>query len=176
MPNAVQKIDIAERQARVAEARLEGYRSTREIAARLKAKYGIEVHHSTIALDIKKIAEDLDANTRETAERERDLSLARNADLIKRLYAELDKLDRAEADGAEPWEVASKLPIIRQLRELDESRRKILGIDAPAKHARTDPTGTREAYTGIPQSFKDKYLRPAEDAEVIDAEIVEEIS
>jgi hypothetical protein len=44
----------------------------------------------------------------------------------------------------------------------------MLGLDMPSKIAHTDPSGTKE-YTGIPESFKERFLGHVEH------EVVEEI-
>jgi hypothetical protein len=46
---------------------------------------------------------------------------------------------------------------LRLLKELEERRAKLLGLDMPTKHASTDPTGQRE-YGGIPPELKRQLL------------------
>jgi hypothetical protein len=60
------------------------------------------------------------------------------------------------------------------LKELEERRSKLLGLDMPTKHAATDPTGQQE-YGKIPDEFKLRALREGrrrrktEEAAVVDA-------
>ena len=69
----------------------------------------------------------------------------------------------------------TRIQALRLLKELEERRAKLLGLDMPTKHASTDPSRTRE-YTGIPLELKRRALEAArkrrEETPVVDHEPV----
>ncbi len=50
----------------------------------------------------------------------------------------------------------TRIQAVRLLKEIEERRAKLLGLDMPIKTAPTDPTGQRE-YTGIPRRRSDGF-------------------
>jgi hypothetical protein len=69
----------------------------------------------------------------------------------------------------------TRIQALRLLKELEERRAKLLGLDMPTKHAATDPTGQRES-GGIPVELKRELLlnarrmREAEESPTVDHE------
>ncbi len=85
----IKKLNQAQRRYRVAEALRDGYRSSRGIAGRLLAVHGVQVHHTTIASDMERIAAESPPKAPDMAERYesrvRDLSdMLLDEDLSKR--------------------------------------------------------------------------------------------
>lgn len=125
MPPGVpgQDLLILDRQRRVMELRIAGG-SYAEIG-RI-----VGCDKSTVCRDIQAVMTEIGELRDLAGEDYRELELARLETLLARLSKRLSAGDPYAVDVA---------------RKLSESRRKLLGIDAPTKIAQTDPTGTRSA-------------------------------
>src|SRR5215211_2916782 len=69
----------------------------------------------------------------------------------------------------------TRIQAIRLLKELEERRAKLLGLDMPTKHAATDPTGQKQS-NGITDEMRHRLLerrrKRLEEATVVDHEPV----
>lgn len=117
---------IAERRLKAVELRKRRY-SYRRIAAALN------VDVSTAYRDVQAELAELRQKTQESVEELRELELAACDDVIVSMW-------RAAGEG--------DAQAARALLQASESRRRLLGLDAPTKIAPTDPTG-RERYTSM---------------------------
>ncbi len=171
MSRGIERVAQAQRRLRVAQAMGEGYRASRPIANRLHEKHGIEVHHSTVAKDIQALELDYQEFARDTVDKERGITLSRLERYVQILN---DKLDNAVITDDEGRKYDQTLPAIRLLKELEETRARMLGLNMPSKIAHTDPSGKKE-YTGIPDDFKRRYFSQdlLEVEEIEDADVVE---
>ncbi len=133
-----QRVRIAERRRKLAELILQGVRNQKELAERLA------VTDRTIRNDIVALEEEYNRIGAEVVGRlrhqERAVSLLRLERYVEKLEQDLDDPDK-------------RIQAIRLLKELEERKAKLLGLDMPAKTAPTDPSGERE-YTGIPEEAK----------------------
>lgn len=164
---------IESRRTEVELLRIQGVTSTRAIARELAQK-GINVSHATVHGDIQAIDAQYREANRDAIERERGCAQARLDSLIARCMSKLKSMDEAREQGVMEYELPD-LQTIRLIKELEERKAKLLGLDRPSKIAHTDPSGEKE-YTGIPESFKRRFLSGnKEEEEVIDAEIIPEI-
>lgn len=166
------------RRAKIADIQNRGVRRHGEIIRLLEKEHGIETSPATLTRDLKALDEDYRESAKSAIEKERGVSLMRAEAMIRRLNDKLERIDTARRraedgeEGAKNYEIESDLPTIRLLKEWEERRSKLLGLDMPTKIAQTDPTGEKEYTGGIPQSFKDRHLSPARDQEeiVVEAE------
>lgn len=173
------------RRVKVAEYLQAGVRNQREISRRLKEDHDISASPPTISRDMKAMHEVYEKVAAGAIDRERGIALMRCEENIERLYQRLDRLDdsrkRAEESDENFYE-ESELPTLRLIKEWEERKSKLLGLDRPSKIAHTDPTGENE-YTGIPESFRKKFLsslgsrhqQEEEEGEIVEAEVVQEI-
>ncbi len=95
--------------------------------------------------------------------RERLVSFERLEDAVQQLQPMIDN-------------PRTRIQALRLLKELEERRSKLLGLDMPTKHAATDPTGQRE-YTGMTDELRRtileekhrRWLEEANEDAVVDA-------
>ena len=137
-PTLTKKAEIAKRRDELSRLVSAGVRRHRDLAERLG------VSERTVRRDLEELER---VYTERGADvimdiqnRERMVSWQRLEDAIQEL---------------QPMIRNPKTPIqaLRLLKELEERRAKLLGLDMPTKHAATDPSGERE-YTGIPLEAK----------------------
>lgn len=176
--NDLKQRQVDERRRLVAEYMLAGVRTHRDIIQRLKDDHNIEVSEATMTRDVKALKEIYRETATEAIDEERGITLMRLEGYVERVVNRLHRLDklRAESDVDETMLADDEKATIRLAKELEESRRKMLGLDMPSKIAHTDPTGTKE-YTGIPESFKDRFFGEVEHEpiqEIEEAEVVED--
>lgn len=163
----------------VAEYTQKGVRNHAEIARRLLLEHGISVDRTTVSRDKKALEQVYREVAAAAIETERGITARRFEMLQERNFKKLEEYDRkkaeAEANGEE-FEY-SDLPTIRMIKEIEESRRKMLGLDKPSKIAHTNPEGDEEYKGGIPKSFWDRLAPPdgGDEGEIVDAEIIPEI-
>lgn len=143
----------AQEQRRMKIAKLidSGVRTQVEIADRLG------VSKATISRDMAAMEQVYKEVAASAIEKERGISLLRLEGMIRRLYEKLERMDVAREADDEDREPESDLPTIRLIKELEERKSKLLGLDKPAKIAHTDPSGEKEA-TGIPEDFKRRFF------------------
>jgi hypothetical protein len=148
-----------DRRMAISELIRQGIRNQNEIVRRLAADHGIETSAPTVSRDLKAMEEVYKESARGAIEKERGIALMRCEGMIARLHEKLQRYDRAiENEDAKAHELESDLPTIRLLKEWEERRSKLLGLDMPSKIAHTDPSGEEE-YSGIPKSFKERFFR-----------------
>lgn len=137
-PTLVKKTEIARRRFELSRLVSQGVRRHAELAERLG------VSERTVRRDLEEMERDysergVDAMVA-VQNRERMVSWQRLEDAVQELQPMIrDPKTRVQG--------------IRLLKEIEERRAKLLGLDMPTKTAPTDPTGQRE-YTGIPPRAK----------------------
>lgn len=124
---AQRQLEAAERHVQAFELRKQGY-TYREIGAALG------VAHKTAFEDVRKVLAELAETRLESAAEYVDM--------------ELEHLDMAQQALAQHLESGDP-QIINAWVKVSESRRKLLGLDAPAKTAITNPDGTPAAYAEL---------------------------
>lgn len=145
MPSRVKvqdKARVAERRHRLAQLINEGVRPQRELAEILGVS-DRTVRNDLVALD-KEYTEMGASVVGKMRDRERTVSLMRLERYIQKLQSDIYDPDK-------------NIQTIRLLKELEERRAKLLGLDAPTRIAPTDPTGEDE-YSGIPEAAKRRML------------------
>lgn len=154
-----QRVRIADRRRKLAELILQGVRGQKELANRLG------VTDRTIRNDIAALEEEYNRLGADVVGRMRNHERAVSLMRLERAIQEL------EPDMTNP---EKRIPAIRLLKELEERRAKLLGLDMPAKVAPTDPSGGRE-YTGIPPEVKRRILghAQAQQANTVEHELIE---
>jgi hypothetical protein len=125
------RIGAEERRQRLAELMVAGVRDRNELARALG------VSKRTVYRDLVVIQEEFRERSAELVAQERGVSLLRLERYVRELQPDIARADR-------------RVPAIRLLKEIEERRAKLLGLDAPTKTAPTDPSGELE-YSGIPE-------------------------
>lgn len=174
MSQAIERVNQAQRRARVAEAMTEGFSSSRQIAKRLSEKHGVRVSHTTVAKDLQVIESDWRERLGDTVEKQRAKSNERYESMIRFAHSKLEDAVSVDSEGRK---YDQSLPWARFITETEEKRVRLLGAAMPSKIAHTNPAGDKE-YSGIPQSFLDRFFGGEDivDANVIeDADVVKEI-
>jgi DNA-binding transcriptional regulator YhcF (GntR family) len=156
-PTLTKKAEVAQRRHELSQLVSRGIRRHRDLAERLG------VSERTVQRDLAELER---AYTERGADqmveiqnRERMISWQRIEDAIRDLQPMIEN-------------ERTRIQALRLLKELEERRSKLLGLDMPTKHAATDPTGQTE-YGGIPTALKRELLlaarrkREAEEAPTI---------
>jgi hypothetical protein len=137
-PTLTKKADVARRRHELSQLVSQGIRRHAELAERLG------VSERTVQRDLaelERVYTERGANQMvEIQNRERMISWQRIEDAIQDLRPMIENQ-------------RTRIQALRLLKELEERRAKLLGLDMPTKHAATDPTGQRE-YTGIPNELR----------------------
>ena len=157
-PTLTKKAEIAQRRHELSQLISQGIRRHSDLAERLG------VSERTVQRDLAELerlyTERGADQIVEIQNRERMVSWQRIEDAIAQLQPMIENS-------------RTRIQALRLLKELEERRSKLLGLDMPSKHAATDPTGQRE-YKGIPDELKRKILeaskRRNEEAPVVDHE------
>lgn len=136
---------MADRQYQALELRKQG-QSYRAIAAALSISVG-QAH-----ADVQTVMAELAQLTHASAEEYRTMELER-LDTLTVEAARILMATHPLVSGGKVLDGLSddgpKLRAIAELRAISESRRKLLGLDAPAKTALTNPDGTPAAYAEL---------------------------
>ncbi len=127
--------------------------------------------HSELAerlgVSTRTVRRDLEEIERAASERGADLVLQiQNRERLVSFERLEDAVQQLQPMIANP---RTRIQALRLLKELEERRSKLLGLDMPTKHASTDPTGQRE-YTGITDDLRrsileEKYRKRLEEGE-----------
>ena len=156
-PTKIEKVEIAKRRHELSQLISQGIRRHADLAERL----GVSRH--TVMRDLEALERELSETSAErivaVQDRERMVSWQRIEDAIAELQPMIQN-------------PRTRIQALRLLKELEERRAKLLGLDMLTKHAATDPTGQRE-YKGIPEDLRRRALerqrqRVAEEARVVE--------
>ena len=141
-PTLAEKAKIAKRRYELSRLLSQGVRRHADLAERLG------VSTSTVKRDLAELEQIYSEQGAEQIvalqNRERMISFERIEDGILKLQPMIEN-------------PRTRIQALRLLKELEERRAKLLGLDMPTKHAATDPTGT-ERYSGIPEELKRRAL------------------
>ena len=155
-PTLVEKVEIAQRRHELSILISQGVRRHKDLAERLG------VSERTVRNDLEALERELSETSAERIvaiqDRERMVSWATLEDAMAKLQPMIES-------------PRTRIQAIRLLKELQERKSKLLGLDMPTKHAATDPSGKRE-YKGIPEDLKRRALerqrqRVAEEARTV---------
>ena len=144
-PTLAKKAEIAKRRHELSQLISQGVRRHADLAQRLG------VSERTVQRDLaelERIYTERGADQIvEIQNRERMVSWQRIEDAIQELQPMIQN-------------PRTRIQALRLLKELEERRAKLLGLDMPTKHAATDPTGQRE-YRGVPEELRRRALERA---------------
>jgi hypothetical protein len=158
-PTLTKKAQVARRRHELSQLVSQGVRRHADLAERLGVSERT-VHRDLAELERVYTERGADQMAR-IQNRERMVSWQRLEDAIQELQPMIRDPRR-------------RIQALRLVKELEERRSKLLGLDMPTKHAATDPMGQRE-YTGIPNELRRELLQRSrqkkqEEALVVDHE------
>ena len=141
-PTLTKKAEVARRRHELSQLVAQGVRRHADLAERLG------VSERTVQRDLADLERVYTQSAAdqmvEIQDRERMISWQRIEDAVQELQPMIQN-------------PRTRIQALRLLKELEERRAKLLGLDMPTKHAATDPTGQRE-YGGIPVELKRELL------------------